>query len=507
MDRPPWELYLIEGLDAVEGVPPGGFAVLLKIHHAAVDGVAGTEILNALHDRSPDAAQAPMADDTWRPDARPSDLHLVAKAAAHVVVDPVGTARRLLWPTLRTVPGMAIRTLRSAEARSQTVAPVAATRFNRQVGAHRVWDARRFPFSEVKEIRREVPGVSVNDVVMAMIGGSLRIYLQNKNELPETPLVALMPISLRPTATQAQAAGPAAPEVAAARGGNRFAMANVPLGTHIEDPIERIAAIAASTETAKEYALDAPSLVEWSEALPGAIAGTAQRAVIRLANRAGRTMGVHMIVTNVPGPQNPLYFSGARCLFTSGMAPVVDGMGIIHAVTSYQEQFVACFTADRDMTPDPAFYASRLDAAFGDLKKSAGITRCGGARAISGGPGRRRARGYDHRLRLPAARPVRLRVGGLVAGVVGVSELPSQFLAAQLVGAGVAVGRGAARTPKAARGWRSRRCRPPGCSGCGGARTLRHRSWNRPWSRDSAPTTGHASSGPAGRRTMLRWPS
>ncbi|MCW2580040.1 MAG: hypothetical protein JWR82_1641 [Blastococcus sp.] len=369
LDRPPWELWLIDGLDAIDGVPPGGFAILLKLHHAAVDGVAGTEILNALHDHSPGAAPPPSSDDSWEPDPRPSDLGLVARAAAHVVVDPVGTARRLLWPTLRTLPRTTMRTLRSPEARSQTVAPVAATRFNRPVGPHRVWDARRFPFDDVKAIRKAVPGASVNDVVMALVGGSMRLYLESKDELPESPLVALMPISLRPTMTQK----PAVPEVEAARGGNRFAMANVPLGTHIEDPLERIAAVAASTATAKEYALDAPSLVEWSEAFPGALAGTAQRAVIRVANRAGRTMGVHMIVTNVPGPHNALYFSGARCLFTSGMAPVVDGMGIIHAVTSYQGQMVACFTADRDMMPDPVFYASCIDESFARMRKAAGV--------------------------------------------------------------------------------------------------------------------------------------
>src|ERR1700712_1702223 len=274
LDRPPWELYLIDGLDAVDGVPTGGFAVLLKLHDAAVDGVAGAEILNALNDHTPDAVQTPGAEDSWRSDDRPSDLALVVRAAAHVVVDPVGTARRLLWPTLRTMPRATLRTLRSPEARGQTVAPVAATRFNRPVGAHRVWDARRFPFSDAKEIRKAVPGASINDVVMAMFGGSLRIYLESKGELPETPLVALMPISLRPTMTQKAASPPPGPEVEAARGGNRFAMANVPLGTHIEDPLERIAAVAASTETAKEYALDAPSLVEWSEAFPGELAGT-----------------------------------------------------------------------------------------------------------------------------------------------------------------------------------------------------------------------------------------
>jgi WS/DGAT/MGAT family acyltransferase len=371
MDRPPWELYLIEGLDAVDGVPPGGFAILLKMHHAAVDGVAGTEILNALHDHTPDPGPPEVPADDWRPDPRPSDLELVGRAAAHAVVDPVGTIRRLLWPTLRAAPRGTMRAVRSPEARGQTLAPVTATRFNRPVGPHRVWDARRFLLEEAKQIKRAVPGASINDVALAWIGGALRAYLGEHGELPESSLVALMPISLRATTTQ-QHGGT---EVAASRGGNRFAMANIPMGTDVEDPLERVAAVQARTQTAKEYALDAPSLVEWSEALPGALAGTAQRAVIRLANRTGRTMGVHMIVTNVPGPRNPLYFDGARCLFTSGMAPVVDGMGIIHAVTSYQEQFVACFTADRDMMPDPAFYSACLDEAFGDLKKSAGTAR------------------------------------------------------------------------------------------------------------------------------------
>lgn len=369
MERPPWELYLIEGLDAIDGVPSGAFAILLKMHHAAVDGVAGTEILNALNDHTPDAGAIDVPADDWRPDPRPSDVELVGRAAAHAVVDPVGTVRRLLWPTLRSAPRSTLRALRSPEARGQTLAPVSATRFNRPVGPHRVWDARRFLLEDAKQIKKAVPGASINDVALAWIGGALRSYLGEHGELPDSSLVALMPISLRPTTTQEHAGT----EVAASRGGNRFAMANIALGTDIEDPLERVAVVQTRTRVAKGYAVDAPSLVEWSEALPGALAGTAQRAVIRLANRTGRTMGVHMIVTNVPGPRNPLYFDGAKCLFTSGMAPVVDGMGIIHAVTSYQDQFVACFTADRDMMPDPAFYAGCIDRAFEELRTAAGL--------------------------------------------------------------------------------------------------------------------------------------
>jgi len=148
-------------------------------------------------------------------------------------------------------------------------------------------------------------------------------------------------------------------------------MATIPIGSDIEDPLERIASIVARTRAVKEQALDAPGLVEWSEAVPGALLGTAQRAVTRLAARAGRTLGVHMLVTNVPGPRTPWYFAGARCMFTSGMAPVVDGMGITHAVTSYQDDLILAITADRGMLPDPAVYADCVDRAFKDMVDAA----------------------------------------------------------------------------------------------------------------------------------------
>ena len=277
MDRPPWELYLIEGLDAVEGVPPGGFAILLKMHHAAVDGVAGTEILNALHDHTPDPGPTAVPADDWRPDARPSELDLVGRAAAHAVVDPVGTVRRLLWATPRSAPRSTLRAVRSPEARGQTLAPVTATRFNRRVGAHRVWDARRFLLEDAKQIKKAVPGASINDVALAWIGGALRGYLGEHGELPESSLVALMPISLRATTIQPHGGT----EVSASRGGNRFAMANIPMGTDVEDPLERVAAVQTRTQTAKEYALDArawssgrrPCPARWPARLSGRSSG------------------------------------------------------------------------------------------------------------------------------------------------------------------------------------------------------------------------------------------
>lgn len=200
LDRPPWELYLIDGLDAVDGVPPGGFATLLKLHHAAVDGVAGTQILNALHDHTADADPFDVPEADWKPDQRPSDLSLAWQAALHAVTNPVGMARRLLLPTLRSLPGM-VQSLLSSESRGQAVGVIAATRFNRDVSPHRVWDATRFTLGDVKRIKAAVLGASVNDVGLALVGGALRTYLGKQGELPDTSIVALMPISLRPTST------------------------------------------------------------------------------------------------------------------------------------------------------------------------------------------------------------------------------------------------------------------------------------------------------------------
>src|SRR5829696_599860 len=301
MDRPPWELYLIEGLDAVEGVPPGGCAILLKMHHAAVDGVAGTEILNALHDHTPDPGPTAVPADDWRPDARPSELDLVGRAAAHAVVDPVGTVRRLLWATPRSAPRSTLRAVRSPEARGQTLAPVTATRFNRRVGAHRVWDARRFLLEDAKQIKE---------------GGAGGQHQRRRPGL-DRRRAARLPRRARGAARElprrVDADLPASDHDPAARRDRGVGIAGRQPVRHGEHPDgDRCRGPARAGRRRPDTDPDGqgvrpgcPSLVEWSEALPGALAGTAQRAVIRLANRTGRTMGVHMIVTHVPGPGTP----------------------------------------------------------------------------------------------------------------------------------------------------------------------------------------------------------
>jgi diacylglycerol O-acyltransferase / wax synthase len=363
MSRPPWELYVIYGLDAVEGVPTGSFATMLKLHHAAVDGVAGAELITALMQSEPGELVQPPTEE-WKPEPVPSYARRLAYAGFQTVARPVASYRSFL-----RAAAAAPTTVKQALLPPQGVermGPAPATRFNAGVSSHRVWNAVRWNLTDIKAIKNKEPGATVNDAAVTLIGGAMRRYLDAKGELPESTVSCIMPISVRPTTTQK----PDAERVSPGGGGNQFAMTVIPLGTNIAAPWERLRTVRSSTAAAKKFGVGALTLMQASEALPGALIGTAQRAVARLMTRAGRTFGAHTIVTNVPGPRSPMYFCDARAVFISGMAPIVDGMGSIFGVGSYVDEFFICWTADRDQMPDPGFFADCLREEFGRMQKA-----------------------------------------------------------------------------------------------------------------------------------------
>jgi diacylglycerol O-acyltransferase len=369
LTRPPWEMYIIEGLDSIPDVPPGAFAMVLKLHHAAVDGVAGAEMVTVLHDPEairPDPAVAAASPSDWVPEEAPSTQSLLFKAGLHAVRRPFGFAG-LLVPAVRNVPS-AVRSIR--EGSLPAIGPLppmgtpVATRFNAGISPHRVFGVVRVPLASLKRIKDSAPGAKLNDVGMAVVSGAIRRYLAGKDELSDESLIALMPISVRPTQTQR----PTGVEVEAGVGGNRFAMMPVSMATNIADPMERLVAIQEATAAAKGAdAASAQSLTEMAELVPGAVMGSVQRAIVRTFNRRGRALGTHTIVTNVPGPRVPVYFCGARAVTITGMAPVADGMGLINAIGGYADEVPICFTADRNMMPDPEFYEECLLTSFEEL--------------------------------------------------------------------------------------------------------------------------------------------
>jgi WS/DGAT/MGAT family acyltransferase len=206
--RPLWEIYVIEGLDSVAELPPGSFALLTKVHHAAFDLGEVNPLVAALHDANPVPPPAEPAA-PWFPERAPSALGLMAKGIVHTMFAPW----RLVEPLTRLAP--AARAFASDLLRPDHHA---ATRFHSVVSPHRVFDTRRFLLDEVERIRRLVPGASVDDAVTAVCAGGLRRYLDAHGELPAADLSAIVPTE---------------------RGETR----RVPLGTDIADPVERLAHI------------------------------------------------------------------------------------------------------------------------------------------------------------------------------------------------------------------------------------------------------------------------
>jgi diacylglycerol O-acyltransferase / wax synthase len=354
-NHPLWEIYVIEGLDNVSGLPKGSFAIVFKIHHAAIDGATGAEIIAALHDLAPEA-EPPHPQEAWSPDAVPSTAELLARTTFNNVIYPFRLGRVMG----EAAPAMA-RLRQELQAREfKTPAVVPRTRFNGTVTAHRVLDGRSFDLGEIRAMKNAVKGATVNDVVLAICGGSLRKYLKDKRELPKESLLAMAPISVRSEAQRGT-------------GGNQVSAMVVPLHTEIGNPLERLEAVheGALQSKALTKAVGARLLTDYGQFVPSALSGLAARLYTRfnLANRVNPFFNT--VVTNVPGPQQPLYFCGARLVTTFGMGPIGDGLGLIHPVFSYCGQITVAATSCRKLMPDPAFYAKCIQESFDELKAAA----------------------------------------------------------------------------------------------------------------------------------------
>ena len=353
--RPLWEVYIIEGLDNVEGVPKGSFAIFSKTHHAAIDGSSGVEITAATHDLTPDFS-VPRDPVVVKVDNQPSRGELVLRAQLNNIRKPfhfIGVARN-------TIPGMAKAWNQLRKGELTQVKSVPRTRFNGKVSPHRVFDAAIFDLAEIKAIKNSVPGATVNDVAITIVGGALRKYLNHHEELPEESLAAMAPVNLRT-------------ENEKGTGGNIVSTMTVQVRSDIADATERLQAVHESTRGAKEYnnAIGAKAMTDYTQFIPSML--TAQAA--RLASQWGLTSRMkpafNCVITNVPGPQVPLYTMGAKMVANFGTGPIQDGLGLFHVIGSYCGEMTISTTCCRDMMPDPAFYKQCLVESFEELSTTA----------------------------------------------------------------------------------------------------------------------------------------
>ncbi|MBE1298723.1 MAG: wax ester/triacylglycerol synthase family O-acyltransferase [Alteromonadaceae bacterium] len=357
-DRPLWEFTFVEGIDTIPQVPKGSVAVISKIHHSAFDGKSGAELMSMLFDVSPTPKKVPAKKDKPKPKA-PGAVSLLTQGAFNVV----GRTTKLpglLWETGKAT--LKTSYIARKHGIDMPTLPFSApkTRFNDSVSAERIWDSSILDLHRVKAIRKAVKDSTLNDVVLTICAGALRKYLQEKDELPDKPLVAMVPVSTRTEAEKEDM-------------GNQVAAMYIQLATDEADPIKRLETIHINTIIGKLYqdAIDARKLMGYAEVIPFGLAGVAARYYSR-ANIAKKHNAIfNLVITNVPGPQIPLYMAGQKLLVNMGTAPIIDGMGLIIPVFSYNGTISISPTSAVNMMPDMAKFCRYVRESANELEAAA----------------------------------------------------------------------------------------------------------------------------------------
>lgn len=353
MQRPLWHITFVEGLNTIEGVAPGSFALIIKVHHAAVDGVSGEEMVWALLDSAPQGPQAGGNPNPWNPEPLPQPLQLLARTASNTITQPFHLAKIAGQLTSGTLRAVKERLLRNTPLPPLPMtAP--ATPFNVAVTSKRIFRGVVFKLQQITDLRTIVPGTTINDVLLAICAGALRRYLDRKQALPSKPLIATVPISTRPPDKWQEM-------------GNQVSAMLVSLATDEANPLKRVQLIHDSAINAKNYTqhLRPEKLLE-------IISSTFATPAIRIYSRLNvpERLGpfFNLFITNVPGTRETLYLGSAPLVHSFGMAPVFDGLGLILVITSYRDTLSISVTACQEIMPDMDDFQGDLHASFNELQ-------------------------------------------------------------------------------------------------------------------------------------------
>ncbi|MCB0828971.1 MAG: wax ester/triacylglycerol synthase family O-acyltransferase [Solirubrobacterales bacterium] len=365
--RPLWELYLIHGLEE------GKIAMLSKTHHAAVDGMSGSEIMTALFDLTPEPRKVDPPPQPAPSGGVPKGLDLVAQGLTSLPRYPVNLATRLgrllphadLVTSAAGVPGSErisrvlskARNLVNGNADGQVIErPVVKAPkgpYGGTVSPHRVFGVGSISLQEIKQVKNRY-GVKVNDVVVSLVSGAVRDDLSRHGELPGEPLVVMVPISVRT-------------EEELGTFGNKVSAMIVPLATHLDDPVERLMFNHEKLNLGKEQhdALPVDAMRDISTIVPPALHTRAARVATRISGSFTRPPW-NVTVSNVPGPPVDLYCCGARLESMYPLSIISDGMGLNVTVISYRDSVDIGITADREQTPH---VQDLVDGMSGELSK------------------------------------------------------------------------------------------------------------------------------------------
>jgi diacylglycerol O-acyltransferase / wax synthase len=349
--KPLWETWLVEGLEG------NRFALISKTHHSLVDGIAGVDLAQVLFDLTPVPQEIPHPDEPWEPAREPNPIELLADGVAGLAKASLGVAARALGAATR--PSESIAELReAAEGLGEIVwagmNPAPETPLNVEIGPHRRFVGVRNRLEDFKTIKNAFGG-TVNDAVLTVVSGSLREWLQSRGIRTEgLELRALVPVSIRGSHDRGQL-------------GNRIAVMRGPLPVYVEDPVARLQAVRQAMGELKEskQAVGAEVLTGVQNFAPPTILAQASR-----LNFSTRFFNV--IVTNVPGPQFPLYVRGRELDDVFPVAFLPENHALAIAIMSYNGKINFGLLGDYDALPDIARIADGIEASLSELVALAG---------------------------------------------------------------------------------------------------------------------------------------
>jgi diacylglycerol O-acyltransferase / wax synthase len=367
--RPLWEMWIVEGLE------DGGFALISKSHHAMIDGIAGVDIAQALFDLSPVPAEVDHPDAAWQPAPEPSPAQVLAAGTLGLL--RTGVRGAVHAAGVLRAPGAALHAAReAAEGLGEIVwaglNPAPDTPLNVEIGPHRRYAIVRTSLRDFRTVK-DAFGGTVNDVVLTVVSGALREWLRSRSVRTEgLELRALVPVSIR----AAQDRGAL---------GNRIAAMRGPLPVYIADPVERLAAVRGAMDDLKEskQAVGAEVLANVQNFAPPTVLAQASR--LNFSTRL-----FNLIVTNVPGPQFPLYVRGRELLDVFPVAFLPRNHALAIAIMSYNGQMSFGLLGDYDAMPDIDAIAEGIDAALTELvglaRRETAAGSAANGRAATGAP-------------------------------------------------------------------------------------------------------------------------
>jgi len=349
LGEPLWEMHLVHDVENLDGLPPHCQALVLKVHHSAIDGISMAAIINALH-------QAPPGDERSsrlrRPEPSPWELW------ARTNINNLNRQFKFAETVGNLLPSF--RRAQQARREFDDLPPTerGASRFNDRVGAHRSVGSILLPMSEVRAVKRAVGRVTVNDIAMSCVAGALRQYLQYHGQLPHRSLVGGIPINLRrPDESRT--------------GGNRIATMQVGLATFEGDPVKRLQLVHRYAVAGKKHidALGTGTVMDISDSVAPAVLARGIKSIARASRLVDMPVPFHTMISNVPGPSGQLFLGDAEFVAPIGLGPLRDNMGLFHIVSNGPEVLSLSFSACRDMLPDPVYYEECLENAFAELQE------------------------------------------------------------------------------------------------------------------------------------------